>query len=655
MSTIDPYYFFLGIPPKHQPPDHYRLLGVERFEEDAEIIEVAADRQMRHLQYHESGDRADEVTKLLGEVSRARLCLLNPEKKAGYDATLRTLIQGKSNVTASATPAVVDQDNRDFDPYHKWMGIPAHEQPPNHYRLLRIGLFESDSEVIKNAFERETAGLKMQQDGQHADHAARISRELLKARDCLLDADRKQRYDATLQEKLDAEEEGDDLADELEQRIAVDQAVKQATAELTAKRNQLRSRAKQAALREQRALDAIQQLKQRLATASRRTNTPGSKAVQPRSPVRQERSVGQQIPVRQERAWVFPVVVASAALAFALVLITVIAISASNNRSKPSAKGGTAQNNDGEVAAAVTRNSEGPEVKAAPYSELTSRSTTIVAPRVKAIDSPSVDLESSPATSVRDGTQTGEVQDNNGLKMQLCWCPAGSFSMGSPKREAGRDVNEDAVNVTLTRGFWLGKYEVTQQQWMQIMHTVPWRGESNVKEGLNHPAMYVNWEDATEFCKRLTEQDRSAGLLSMKWKYTLPTEAQWEYACRAGTTTRFSFQEFALQLGDFAWFKKNAYDAQEQHAHEVGTKRPNAWGLHDMHGNLREWCRDSYLEHLPGGTNPEGTSIGSTRVIRGGSWYDDADDCRSATRDRFSAIRRYSFVGFRVAAVLEDR
>jgi formylglycine-generating enzyme required for sulfatase activity len=151
----------------------------------------------------------------------------------------------------------------------------------------------------------------------------------------------------------------------------------------------------------------------------------------------------------------------------------------------------------------------------------------------------------------------------------------------------------------------------------------------------------------------LTEQERLAGRLPSEWEYTLPTEAQWERACRARTETKFNFGDDESKLGDYAWFRDNAFKAGEPYAHRVGQKTANPWGLCDMHGNVWEWCRDIYTEKLPGGRDPEVKRAGKTgrsnQVIRGASWGDGAGYCRSAFRLRDSPGDRNGILGFRVA------
>jgi formylglycine-generating enzyme required for sulfatase activity len=211
------------------------------------------------------------------------------------------------------------------------------------------------------------------------------------------------------------------------------------------------------------------------------------------------------------------------------------------------------------------------------------------------------------------------------------------------------------VKVFVTKGYWLGKYEVTQSEWKQVIKTEPWKGQRRTKEGADFPATYVSWKDATDFCHRLTEQERQAGRLSNAWEYTLPTDAQWERGCRARTETTFSFGNDKSKLHDYAWFRDNAWDVDEQYAHRVGQKKANSWGLCDMHGNVWEWCRDVYAgtQNVASGRDPEAKpdekTDGSFRVIRGAGWINDAVDCRSAIRSGASTSGQDNLIGFRVA------
>ena len=232
--------------------------------------------------------------------------------------------------------------------------------------------------------------------------------------------------------------------------------------------------------------------------------------------------------------------------------------------------------------------------------------------------------------------------------MVLIEIPAGDFTMGSPAGEKDHKDNEEPVAVTLTKPFGLGKTEVTQGQWQQVMGTEPWKSEGGAQADKDCPATYVSWDDAVEFCDLLTDLERKAGKISTKRSYRLPTEAEWEYACRAGTTTVFSFGD-GSKLDEYAWFDGNASNAGEQYVHKVGLKKPNPWGLHDMHGNVWEWCSDWYGEKLSGGADPIGHEGGSDRVGRGGCWWGNPVVCRSAIRDYSVPSARNGRLGFRVA------
>jgi formylglycine-generating enzyme required for sulfatase activity len=216
--------------------------------------------------------------------------------------------------------------------------------------------------------------------------------------------------------------------------------------------------------------------------------------------------------------------------------------------------------------------------------------------------------------------------------MTFCWCPAGKFTMGSPKSEADRGDDENQVEVTLSQGFWMAKTEVTQAQWQALMGNNP-----SWFKGENLPVDSVSWEDAQEF---LTKVNAIVGI-SDGGKMVLPTEAQWEYAARAGETGPYS----GGALDEVAWYAGNS----GSEAHPVGTKTPNAWGLSDMSGNMWEWCADYYVIKLEGGIDPQGGSSGADRVYRGGSWHDNARYCRVAYRYFIIPSSANSNFGFRVA------
>ena len=302
------------------------------------------------------------------------------------------------------------------------------------------------------------------------------------------------------------------------------------------------------------------------------------------------------------------------------------------------------------------------------------------------------------------------INDPYGLNLTMKWCPAGTFIMGSPTTEEGRYDNERQHQVTLSKGFWLGETEVTQGQWKKLMD-----GETVVdlaRKGLRDDTVYniagkqqtlrefwgmsrggdpmnrcgdqkddvpvynVSWNEAVEFCRRLTQRERAKGLIPDGYEYRLPTEAEWEYACRAGTTAalpngrdiRILGANNAPALDDISWYAGNSsvgfdgrgwdtsgwpekqYPGGRACARDVRGKKANRWGLYDMIGNVWEWCGDWYGDYPYGSvSDPAGATTGACRVDRGGGWDDDARRCRCADRGGNSPGVRGSDLGFRVA------
>jgi formylglycine-generating enzyme required for sulfatase activity len=220
----------------------------------------------------------------------------------------------------------------------------------------------------------------------------------------------------------------------------------------------------------------------------------------------------------------------------------------------------------------------------------------------------------------------------------------GTFILGSPTNEVDRWSREGPqVTVTISGGFLIGRYEVTQMEYLSLMNSNP----SYFTGDLSRPVERVSWDDATNYCALLTEQERLSGRLPEGCQYRLPTEAEWEYACRAGTTTRFSYGDDPgyTNLANYAWYSANSGNQ----THPVGQKAANPWGLYDMHGNVLEWCLD-WFQTYPGGsaTNPPGPPVGMTRVDRGGSWDYGGDICRSAMRGDGYPWNRFYDIGIRV-------
>jgi len=234
------------------------------------------------------------------------------------------------------------------------------------------------------------------------------------------------------------------------------------------------------------------------------------------------------------------------------------------------------------------------------------------------------------------------------VEVSFVWCPAGDFQMGSPKEELGRlESNEDQVHVELTKDFWIATHECRQKEWQAVMGENP----SEVK-GDNMPVTHVGWTDAVAFCAKLN----GLGLLPAGRKFSLPSEAQWEYACRAGTQSalnngkELSGLTTCTNLDDIAWYRLNSGEKM----HPAGEKRPNRWGAYDMLGNVWEWCIDSYEDKLIGGKDPVNRSDNTKKVCRGGAWWAHSKRSRSADRGTGSdADYRFGAVGFRLAIISE--
>ena len=231
----------------------------------------------------------------------------------------------------------------------------------------------------------------------------------------------------------------------------------------------------------------------------------------------------------------------------------------------------------------------------------------------------------------------------NSIGMKFVLIPTGSFMMGSPPDEPGRGDDERQHRVTLTKGFYMGVTEVTQRQWRQIMGNNP----SHFQDcGADCPVEFVSWNDCQEFVQRLNQSEVGN-------RYRLPTEAEWEYACRAGSITGFANGSITqtgcghdANLDVMGWYCGNS----GKKPHPVAQRKPNAFGLYDMHGNIWEWCQDWYGIYPSGHvSNPTGPSSGSCRVLRGGGWHEDVEGCRSAIRVGRSPGSRAGTIGFRLA------
>ena len=222
--------------------------------------------------------------------------------------------------------------------------------------------------------------------------------------------------------------------------------------------------------------------------------------------------------------------------------------------------------------------------------------------------------------------------------MKMIHIEPGTFSMGSPEQESLRDIDEQLHEVRLTQGYWLGETEVTKGQWYAVME-----GQTEGITKSDRPAVRISWYEAVKFCDTLNGK----GLLPPGWRFALPSEAQWEFACRAG-----SRGAYAGELESMAWFN----DLNGKYRQPARTKKPNAWGFYDMHGNVWEWCSDAYGPYPEAlDVDPKGGNITDKRVNRGGGWHSSMKYCRSAYRDWNSPTFTDSRVGFRLAIIASPK
>jgi|MDTC01.2.fsa_nt_gb formylglycine-generating enzyme required for sulfatase activity len=249
-----------------------------------------------------------------------------------------------------------------------------------------------------------------------------------------------------------------------------------------------------------------------------------------------------------------------------------------------------------------------------------------------------------------------------GVKMKLVLIPAGEFMMGgkfspaeSAKKFGGKDIHYASEHprhkVTISKPFYIGVFELTQAQWETVMDSKPYDGKMVTKIGPDLPASWMQWREAIEYCDKLSKK--------IGRKVALPTEAQWEYACRAGSETAFCYGDDPKKIGEYGWLGSNMIDNQKNktYARKGGLRKPNAWGLYDMHGNVWEWCRDWYSKDFYASgkkVDPVCDKEAKTVVARGGSWYNDPIHLRSAARNSWTGpkYRHYNY-GFRVIVEVE--
>jgi len=571
-DALDPYHVWLGIPPEDQPPDRHRLLGIDRSETDPDVIEHAAEMRIAYLDSLCGGDRAEPAQRIREELKAARGALLT----------------GKA--LAERTPS--GEDGR-FDGYHKWLGIPPAEQPPNHYRLLGVRLFESDPDVIRHAADMRTAYVRRFQTGKHSEQVQQIRNQIAAAGLCLRDPQRRSKYDAQLRGRPAAEDEPSPK-------------VESAT---TAEPTMVAEPAPTVPPPE-----GIQ--------PARRSLPPEATVPVAPSPTERARDYGEATPSAMDAWWGFD-----------------------SEPVKPARDYGEATPSAMDRVMAVPRMidrvllgriaPEGYEIM-----RWFLRGLVLAVPVGVVVLVIWMIVHEPTQPKIPRGDAEFSLDLGGGVTLEMVLIPAGSFTMGD---DSGDSDERPVHRVTITKPFYLGKYEVTQEQWQAVMGNNPSRFR-----GAKNPVEMVSWNDCQAFIAKLNQKYAGTGR-----RFSLPSEAQWEYACRAGSTTRYGFGDDETALDEYGWFRNNSGGT----THPVGQKKPNGWRLHDMHGNVWEWCEDrydsGYYKNSPT-ADPTGPASGSYRVIRGGYWYADARYCGSALRGRSTPACRYNDFGFRLASVPVD-
>lgn len=225
-------------------------------------------------------------------------------------------------------------------------------------------------------------------------------------------------------------------------------------------------------------------------------------------------------------------------------------------------------------------------------------------------------------TDMAQGIRAGTKSTRQGI--EFVWIPSGRFFRGS---ETGDPDEKPVREIRISQGFWMGRFEVTKAQWVAVLRTRPWDGERYANPDPKSAASHISFENAEKFLRAL-EQKGGKG-------FRLPTEAEWEFACRAGSKSAYPFGDDAARLVDYAWYRANAMDKGQEREQAVGKKKPNAWGLYDMLGNTYEWCSDWYSEEFyrtGPAVDPRCDVPGRNHVVRGGAWFYDARGCRAANR-----------------------
>ena len=626
-NEFDPYHRWLGIRPEEQPADHYRRLALARFEDDPEVIRDAAERQMGHVRRYALGEHRKASQKILNELAAAKACLLDERKKAKYDEQLRERI-----TAAEEEPLPIAEPDADASP------------PPA--RIPAMAVYGGEPSAFSKTVSGSPTGRR------HRDALGRWASPTgigaAVAGACILIVLALWTVAQRRPNAGDTEAVGPNVAGLTSKPPSADGKPESPSAP-----------PKDTSLAFSWALSERDDARLWIDDDAKRLPEDGDEPLCfPVSPgkhtVKVERqgfepidvsdiqvSEGESTPVflrwhplPQEATVVFswpPSERTNAALWI-------------DGQPKSFADDGDVMLRFAVTPATHSIRVEREGFKPIVFSDVrfTEGESRILSLAWRPISTePPLAVAPFDEAQARRHQSTWadhlglDVEITNSIGMRLALIPPGEFTMGSPKSDAKACVWESPQhNVRITRPFYFGVYEVRQAEYENVMGTNP-----SYFKGADNPVEQLSWDDAVQFCKRLSAKEGRT--------YRLPTAAEWEYACRAGTRTRYSFRDDLASLKEYAWYMENS----ERKAHPVGERKPNAWGLRDMHGNVWEWCADWFDDYyaVSPTNDPPGPEVGVNRVSRGGGWRLDAGYCRSANRYGVSPSDRGYDLGFRVA------
>lgn len=712
MPTFDPYYKWLGIRPKDQPPDHYRLLGLDLFEADPDVIDAAAEQRMNFINQCATGPHLAHSQRLLNEIAAARLCLLNRKEKDRYDAEL---MLNRGQAADDLKPVTAPQlDRPEATPTRSSPQIDADPPPARRSsRILVAGLVAVAGIAIVGCYSvwgrifpstatkpplPEVIAAEEPVNAQEPASIPNLSSPTTPS-------------DPTAVSTTELSEVDNNAAlirTDMEE-LAFTQGSSPTRQALTEYRLMRIGRALDGYHRDNNAfpltsfpneqLDAESKISWLVAMLPHLNQAPAFHAIKLdeawnsetnqkiaqlsvpafKNPILPEESQGfvgvshfagmagvgtgsQYLPVTSPRAGVFgenrvttvsditdgisnTMAVAEVGSGFgpwaAGGLSTVRSLTASPYINGPDGLGGGHGMNvlmaDGSVRSLSVTTDD----------KVVHALATIAGGDSTPVETPVEQNPISVTEPAKPKRRAGQEWGPNSAGIVFCWCPPGELI--PIKVSASRQRAEPAGSPSsIPDGFWISKYEVTQAQWIQVMKSEPWKKFGKRETQPLLPATHVSWSHAEQFCKTLTGNEAGRGNLKPDRTYRLPHGMDWEYACRAGTTTLFSFGDNLTELGEYAWIRSNSNVSGFRFPHNVGLKRPNSWGLHDMYGNVSEWC----VEEVATDGNKKEISPNlekySDRSTRGGNCIDYEQSCYSFNVNPKPAAHRDNFTGFRI-------